>query len=182
MGTRLDDLDQYWSPGLTLTVRGRDYTLPLPSAELGLWCRRLAEVTGEVHNASSEQEIQAAVARIEALPQLPGDLSLPERVLGDVYQQMAADQVPDPHIQFCGQTGYIWIIGGEDAAERYWTTGGRPEAQRPTNRKERRAQNRARTGGNRTAGDGKTPPPASTSGTTSLLPPGRRNRGRRKAR
>lgn len=178
MGARLDDLDAYWSPGLTLTVKGREYTLPLPSAELGLWCRRLAEVTGEVHNASSEQEIQAAVARIEALPQLPGDLSLPERVLGDVYQQMAADQVPDPHIQFCGQTGYIWIIGGEDAAERYWTSGGRPEAQRPTNRQERRAQ----TGGNRTAGDGKTPPPASTSGTTSLPPPGRRNRGRRKAR
>ncbi|WP_025620343.1 DUF7426 family protein [Salinispora cortesiana] len=182
MGARLADLDAYWSPGLTLTVKGREYTLPLPSAELGLWCRRLAEVTGEVHNASSEQEIQAAVARIEALPQLPGDLSLPERVLGDVYQQMAADQVPDPYIQFCGQTGYIWIIGGEDTAERYWTSGGRPEAQRPTNRQARRAQNRAQTGGNRTAGDEKTPPPASTSGTTSPPTPAHRNRGRRKAR
>lgn len=181
MGTRLHDLDAYWSPGLTLTVRGREYTLPLPSAELGLWCRRLAEVTGEVHNASNEQEIQAAVARIEALPQLPGDLSLPERVLGDVYQQMAADQVPDPHIQFCGQTGYIWIIGGEDAAERYWTSGGRPEAQRPTNRQARRAQNRAGTGGSRTAEADATPAPASTSGTTSPPTQGRKSRRRRKA-
>lgn len=182
MGTRLHDLDVYWSPGLTLTVKGREYTLPLPSAELGLWCRRLAEVTGEVHNASSEQEIQAAVDRIESLPQLPGDLSLPERVLGDVYPQMAADEVPDPYIQFAGQTGYIWIISGEEAAERYWTSGGRPEAPRPTNRQARRAQIRARTGGSRTAEADATPPPASTSGTTSRPTPGHRSRGRRTAR
>ncbi|WKU03756.1 hypothetical protein [Micromonospora sp. HUAS LYJ1] len=180
MGARLGDLDQYWSPGLTLTVHGREYVVPLASAELGLWCRRLAEVTGEVHRASSDAEMQAAVARIERMPQLPGDLSLPERVLGDVYQQMVDDKIKDPYIQFCGQAAYIWIIGGEEAAERYWTSGGHPEAPGPANRQERRAQQR--TGGTRTGGGGETQSLASTSGTRSPTTSGRRSRGRRKAR
>jgi hypothetical protein len=180
MGAKLGDLDEYWSPGLTLTVRGREYTVPLASAELGLWCRRLAQITGDLHAASTETEMQAVVERIESLPQLPdGDkLSLPERVLGDVYQQMAADQVPDPYIQFCGQTAYIWIIGGEEAAERYWTSGGRPEALSPANRKERRAAHRQ--GGSSTttstAGASTTRSPGSGTGTNSRRS-GRRGNG-----
>lgn len=164
MGAKLADLDEYWSPGLTLTVKGREYTVPLASAELGLWCRRVAQVTGDVHTASTEEEMQAAVARIEALPELPGgrNLTLPEQVLGEIYQQMTADGVPDPYIQFAGQTAYIWIIGGEDAAARYWTSGGRPEAWGPANRQARRAAGRTSTD----AADA-TRTPASTSGTRS---------------
>lgn len=182
MGAKFGDLDAYWSPGLTLTVRGREYVVPLASAELGLWCRRLAQVTGEVHTASTEAEMQAAVDRIEALPELPGgpDLSLPERVLGPVYQQMADDQVPDPYIQFAGQTAYIWIIGGEEAAERYWTSGGRPEALGPGNR----AQRRAKTPKTSTGVANGTPSPASTSGTSTrqksaASAKAKRSRGRR---
>lgn len=165
--TTFADLDQYFDPGLTLTVRGKEYVLPLPSAELGLWCRRVAQAAGEVHAASTEDEMQAAIDRVNALPELPGgkDVTLPERVLGDVYQQLMAAEVPDPYIQFCGQTAYIWIIGGEEAAGRYWTSGGHPEAWSPTNRSVRRAQ--ARAGGTNTVADGTTRTPASTSGTTS---------------
>ena len=182
MGAKFGDLDAYWSPGLTLTVKGREYTVPLASAELGLWCRRLAQITGDVHTASSEADIQAAVARIEALPELPGgpDLSLPERVLGPIYQQMAADGVEDPYIQFCGQTAYIWIIGGEEPAARYWTSGGHPEAPGPDNRASRRAKTRTTSTGAANA----TPSPASTSGTSTRQRSAgsgraRRSRGRR---
>lgn len=182
MGARFGDLDEYWSPGLTLTVKGREYVVPLASAELGLWCRRLAQVTGDVHTASTEAEMQAAVDRIEALPELPGgpDVSLPERVLGPVYQQMANDQIPDAYIQFAGQTAYLWIIGGEDAAARYWTSGGRPEAPGPGNR----AQRRAKTPTPSTAVASGTRPPASTSGTSTRQRSAgsgraRRSRGRR---
>lgn len=167
MATKLTDLDEYFSPGLTLTVLGREYTVPLPSAELGLWCRRVAQAAGELHSASTEEEMQAAVERVNALPELPGDLTLPERVLGEVHDQMVKDQVPDPYIQFCGQTAYIWIIAGEEAAERYWTSGGRPEAwsPAPANRAERRA--RARAGKTSTGAAAATQKRASTSGTTS---------------
>jgi hypothetical protein len=183
MATTLTDLDRYFSPGLTLTVLGREYTVPLASAELGLWCRRLAQITGELHAASTEAEMQAVVDRIEALPQLPGgdDLSLPERVLGDAYERMVNDQVPDPYIQFCAQTAYIWIIGGEEAAERFWTSGGRPEGWGPANRRERRAAHRQ--GGSSTttstAAASTTPSPGSGNGTSSRKSGRRASRGQR---
>lgn len=165
MGRKFGDLDEYWSPGLTLTVRGREYVLPLPSGELGLWCRRVASVAGEVNAASTEDEVAAAVAAIDEIPELPGKLTLHERVLGDVYQQMLDDEVPDPYIVFCGQTAYVWILAGEERAEAFWTSGGRPEAMRPANRQERRAQTRA--GKTSTAAAAATKSRASTSGTRS---------------
>lgn len=165
MAQKLGDLGRYFSPGLTLTVLGREYTLPLPSAELGLWCRLVAQVAGDVTAASTDEQMQAAVDRIEALPELPGgrDVTLPQRVLGDVYEQLVADKVPDPYLQFCGQTAYVWILAGEDKAAEYWTSGGRPEAQRPANRETRRAQR----GQTSTAAAAATRSAASGSGTRS---------------
>lgn len=165
MAQKLADLGRYFDPGLTLTVLGKEYTLPLPSADLGLWCRLVAQVAGDVNAASTDEEMQAAVDRIDALPGLPGgkDVTLPERVLGDVYAQMVTDQVPDPFIQMCGSTAYVWILAGEDKAAEFWTSGGRPEALSPANRQTRRAQR----GQTSTGAANATRAPASTSGTTS---------------
>ncbi|MFF5228451.1 hypothetical protein [Dactylosporangium sp. NPDC000521] len=170
---KFEDLDRYWDPRLTLTVRGKQYTLPLPSGELGLWCRQCAAVAGEVNAASTDDELHAAVAAVEAIPDLPGKLTLHERVLGDVYQQLLDDEVPDPYIQFCGQTAYIWIIGGEGAAERYWTSGGRPELMARGNRATRRASTQTTS----TAAASATQSPGSTSGTSSRPRSRRSGRG-----
>ncbi|TDC81908.1 hypothetical protein E1193_13475 [Micromonospora sp. KC606] len=179
---RFGDLDDYFDPGLTLTVKGKEYTLPLPSAELGLWCRRIALMAGEAGAASTDEELADASSRAHTaaaeLPPLPGaeKLSFEQLLLGPVYAEMMSDGVPDPYIQFCAQTAYIWIIAGEEQAARYWHAGGRPEARGPGNRADRR---RMRTGG----GAG-TPAQASTSGTRSPTTSGgngraRRSRGRR---
>lgn len=177
MATRFEDLDRYFDPGLTLTVLGVEYTLPLPSAEMGLWCRRMAATAGEISEASSDEEIQAAADRVADLPKLPGDVTFHERLLGPVYQQMIDNQVPDPYIQFCSMTAYIWIVGGEDMAERYWRAGGRPEATARANRADRRAtqQSTRKTG---TAAAAATPTPGSMSGTSSPTRSSGRGRGR----
>src|SRR5690349_18205066 len=173
------DLDAYYDPGLTLTVRGREYTLPLPSAELGLWARRIAQSAGEVSSASDEQELthatERAASRIAALPTLPGDITFEERILGPAYHQMVKDQVPDPYVQFAAQTGYVWIIGGEEAAQRYWEAGGRSEARGPSNRASRRAAAQMTS----TAVGSATKPQASTSGTSSRRKSKRNGRGGR---
>ncbi|MET0492920.1 MAG: hypothetical protein ABW000_07280 [Actinoplanes sp.] len=173
------DLDAYFSPGLTLTVLGGEYTLPLPSAELGLWCRRIAQSAGEVSAASTDEELEEATgraaARVEALPVLADDLTFEQRLLGPAYERMLADKVPDPYIQFCAQTAYIWIIAGEDAAARYWTSGGHPEkAAGPNNRAGRRAAAKTSTGAANV-----TPSPVSTSGTSSRRKSRRSGRGGR---
>jgi hypothetical protein len=173
MGSTFEDLDEFFSPGLTLTVRGQEYTLPLPSAGLGLWCRRIAAVAGEVTAASTDAEMSAATARAneraQELPHPPGsddDLSFEELILGDTYAAMVADEVPDPYVQFCAQTGYVWIIAGEDAAGQFWRAGGRPEVREPENRAGRRAAKKA-TPKTSTAAARVTRPPVSTSGTSS---------------
>lgn len=182
MPTTLHDLDQYFEPGLTLTVQGHQYTVPLPSAELGLWCQRVATAAGAINAASSDAEIQAAVAQVEKLPELDGDLTLAQRMLGPAYDQMVAARVPHPYLEFCGATAYVWTVAGEEAAERFWIAGGRPEALRPTpnNRAERRAAQQRKTGGTRTAAETATPKAGSTSGTTS--PPTSPSSGKRKRR
>lgn len=175
MTTKLADLDEYFSPGLTLTVRGKEYVVPLASAELGLWCRAIATATGEITAASTEAEIRDAVARVESLPQLDGEMSLAQRLLGTTYAEMTADDVPDVYIEFCAATAYIWIIAGEDQAAAYWQAGGRPEAHRPGNRASRRA---ASTGAKSTAAAAATPRRASTSGTRSPKTSGSRKTSR----
>lgn len=181
MGARFGELDDFFSPGLTLTVRGKEYTLPLPSGELGLWCRRIAQVAGEVGAASTEEELLEAGARARAradeLPPLPGadKLSFEQLLLGvELHALMLADAVPDPYIEFCARTAYIWVVGGEASAERFWTSGGRPEARGPANRQERRARRKTRTGV-----DDATPSADSTSGTTTPQRSRRRGPGRR---
>jgi len=172
MPTTFADLDEFFSPGLVLTVRGRAYTVPLPSAELGLWCRRMLAATGQLHAASTPEEMRRAAERIDALPEPPGDLSFEERVLGDAYQQMVADGVPDPYVQFAARTAYTWIAADEATARRFWESGGNPKA--PTNRAERRQTRTSSTGGAPA-----TPSPASTSGTSTRQRSGSSGRGRR---
>ncbi|MFY1658579.1 DUF7426 family protein [Micromonospora sp. WMMD1274] len=170
---KFDDVTQYFDPGLTLTVKGRDYRVPLPSAELGLWCRTMT-VVSDLDSDSTEEQMQAAAEQIAKLPPLPGPKTMPEHLLGDVHARMVADGVEDPYIEFCAMTVFFWIMGGEQAAHRYWTTGGgHPEARGPDNRASRRAKSTRKTA---TAAASGTPTPASTSGTSSRPRSGRNGR------
>ncbi len=174
------ELGQYLDPSLTLTVLGREYAVPLPSAELGLWCRAMASIGASLEAATPaelETAVDRAVERTATLPPLPDGerRSFEETLLGAAYGTLMADRVPDPYIMMCARTTYVWIVAGEEAAERYWRAGGRPEAMGPTNRAERRAQARtAGTGGGAANG---THTPGSTSGTNGRRRSGRRRRG-----
>ncbi|MEU8821800.1 hypothetical protein [Actinoplanes sp. NPDC048796] len=178
---KLGSLGEYFNPGLELTVPDkdgveRDYVVPLASAELGLWCQLLAEQGGRIHSASTAEEMQEVIAAIEAeLPELGVDAkTMAQRCLGTAYAEMMADGVSHLHIQYCGNTAYAWIVGGEEAAERYWRSGGQlGEAQRPANRQERRAAGRTNT-----ASANGTPSPASTRTTKSRSRSSGRGRGR----
>jgi hypothetical protein len=174
MGVKLGELTEYFDPRLTLTVLGREYTLPVPSAELGLWLEQLVELRG-LRDDATDEELQEAAEAAERLPDLPGPpVSFTRRLLGDAMDQMVADSVPQPYIRFCAQTAVFHIVGGDELAARWWQSGGNLEkVVGPGNRAARRAA--ARSGGTSTAKASSTPSPASTSGTTS---PTKRSRGR----
>lgn len=169
--TKFGDVTQYFDPGLELTVKGKDYKIPLPSAELGLWCRTMMAVN-EITDESTDEQLQAAANQVAKLPPLPGPKTMPEHLLGSAHAEMVADGVEDPYIEFCAMTAFFWIIGGEDAARRYWVSGGRPEARGPGNRASRRAAARKTA----TAAATATPQRASSSGTSSPTRSGRNGR------
>jgi hypothetical protein len=140
---RLGELTRYFDAGLTLTVCGREYSVPPATAETGLWVRTAAELGGQLHAAQTEEEMRAVGAQLEEMPDQ--DRSLRDRMLGpDLVEQMADDGVPDALIEFCARTAYIWVLsaGDEERTTAFWTSGGRPEARRPANRADRRAASR----------------------------------------
>ncbi len=152
-------LDALLDSGLKFTLRGKAYTIQPVDGLTGLWCQRLAEVAGGVHTAETDEEMAAAVARVEALPKLEGELTLVERMLGDLYNELIADGVHHEAIKVLGKAAYIWVIADAEKAKRFLDAGGRPESLAP-NRAARR-QSRA------TAGAKSTRKPASTSTTKS---------------
>ncbi|MBN1172128.1 MAG: hypothetical protein JXA67_08130 [Micromonosporaceae bacterium] len=173
---RLADLDAFLAgdePGLELIIGGRVYTVPPPDAATGLWCQRVTVAAGHLRAAATEAEASAAAARIDQIADLDGDLTLPERVLGPAHAAMVAGGVDHARLRIAAMTALLWIVSGDEAAEAYWTSGGRPEALRPAdNRAERRASSS-------TGGAATTKPLASTSGTKPPNTSGGKKRGRR---
>ena len=173
---RFGDLDDFLSgdnaPGLLLTIAGRAYSVPPPSAQVGLWCERIAATAGQVRQATTDAEMAAVAERVEQLPTLPGDATFPERVLGTAYPAMVADGVDHIRLRIAAMTAFLWIVGGDEAAERFWSSGGRPEALGPDNRADRRASTT-------TAGAPTTRQPGSTSGTSPRNTSSRGARARR---
>lgn len=161
MTTRFGELNEFFDPGLEFTIAGKPYRIDPPSAEVGVWCHRVAIVAGGVNRAKTDAEIAAAVERVQALPdELPeGKDTVEQVVLGDTYDRLVADGVDHARIRFLFQVAMTWVVHGEDMAAELWNTGGRPEAQAP-NRADRRASRS-------TGVAGSTRRRGSTSGTTS---------------
>lgn len=161
---KFGEITEFWSPGLTIPVFGKEYVIPLPGPKLGLWCQIIADHAPELHFAATTEEIAAALNKLEGLPELEGNLVLAQRVLGTVHAEMVADDVPHHYVKACADTAFIWIILGEDKAREFYEAGGRfPERAA----RENRATRRAAAGRTSTAAVPETLTAASTSGTTS---------------
>jgi hypothetical protein len=183
--TSFTDLDQLWDNALELPIRGVTYRIEDPSAEIGLYCRRLWETSFEVAAAQkdgSEDQVAAARAAVEKFAALPPPPGIPEGVelwqhlLGAEHDRMVAAGLPPGMIRHAGQTAIAWVAGGDDLAKSYWLSAGRPNAE-ALSRAARRANQRSssRSTGAATA----TRTPVSSSTTSSRQSSRRRGRGRR---
>jgi hypothetical protein len=179
---QFSDLDEILvgedEPGLILTIGGRPYTIPPPSAAVGLWCERMIATAG-VTRSSTATEVEVAAA-MQRVPDLGDDATVPERLLGPAYAEMTAAGVDHIRMRIATMTVMMWIVAGDEVAERFWRAGGRPEQQGPNNRAERRASTS-------TDAASTTKQPASGSGTShhpnsSRNGRARRSRGRKSSR
>ncbi|MFK0289943.1 hypothetical protein ACIQU6_05555 [Streptomyces sp. NPDC090442] len=152
-------LDELLDETIQFPIRGKTYTVPAPSAEVGLRTQALLNAAAVAADGGQVDE------------QVLGDAAerdLYREVLGSAHAQMVADAVPWPALKHAALTAMVWITQDKAAAEKFWNAGGDPNRAAP-NRQARRAQSGAAKS---------TPPRGSTSGTSGPKAPPARARGR----
>lgn len=149
---------------LELPISGRLYTVPAPSAEVGLRTQAI------VHAAA----VAADGGRVD--DQVLGDAAerdLYAELLGPAHEQMVADGVTWPALKHAAITTMVWVAQDKAAAEKYWNAAGDPSRLAP-NRAARRSQS---------GGASSTTSRGSTSGTSTRPAPARaKPKGNKKRR
>lgn len=149
-------LDELLDDSLTLPLGGRRYTVPAPSARVGIRVQRIVSAAGR---AADGGDVDAELVADEA------EEDLYTAVLGSAYDAMVTGGVSWPALKHASITAMVWIAQDKATAERFWNSGGDPSRMAPN----RRAC--------RSAGANTTKNPASTNGTNGQTAR-RRNRGR----
>ncbi|GAA1026818.1 hypothetical protein GCM10009557_05850 [Virgisporangium ochraceum] len=163
MSTNFGALDDLLDAGLEFTLKGKKYVIKPVDGLTGLWAQRMAEVAGAVREAETDEQRADAVAKIDALPKLDGDLTVAERMLGPLHAELITDGIHHEAIKILAKAAYIWVLVDADAAQRYLQAGGRPESAAPNRAARRTASRPSRSTGGATT----TKKPATTSGTRS---------------
>lgn len=122
-------LDELLDETLQLPVGGRVYTVPAPSAEVGLRTQAIVHAAAVAADGGrADEQILADAA----------ERDLYADVLGSAHAEMVADGVPWPALKHAAITAMVWISQDKSAAERFWNAGGDPSRLAP-NRAARRS-------------------------------------------
>jgi hypothetical protein len=117
---------------------GKVYHVPEPDAELGAWCTAL--FTAGVAISIGEKPPEGGLPELQLDDDAEDAMYL--RVLGRaLLDELRADGCGATTVKFFGQTAFIWIAAGTEAAEAFWNSGGDPKASAP--REARRAAMKA---------------------------------------
>ncbi|MEU7046037.1 hypothetical protein AB0A77_33975 [Streptomyces varsoviensis] len=147
-------LGELLDESLTLPIGAAVYTVPAPSAEVGLRTQALINAAAVAADGGrvDEQVLSDAAER-----ELYAD------VLGSAHDEMVADGVSWPALKHSAITAMVWIAQDKAAAEKFWNAAGDPSRLAP-NREARRARSGAAKS---------TPSRGSTSGTSGRKAPAR---------
>lgn len=160
-----DDLSKFFSPGLSLPIRGKTYRIPAPTAEDGLRLKLSFENNLQLSDSSelaeimkllgaewvpNEEDVPVLNAKCEIIVDDDGEpvMRTIDRgtYVGGIYGEMAADGLSWDEIMHAGRTALLDAGVGRTLAEVHWQTGlgdrGNPLPPDPApgeNRKTRRA-------------------------------------------
>ncbi|MFE7116665.1 hypothetical protein ACFU99_14750 [Streptomyces sp. NPDC057654] len=154
-------LDELLDDSLALPIGDTTYTVPAPSAAVGLRTQAIINAAAVAADGGrvDEQVLSDAAER-----------DLYAEVLGSAHAEMVADGVSWPALKHSAITAMVWIAQDKAAAEKFWNAAGDPSRLAP-NREARRA---------RPGAAKSTPSRGSTSGTSTRPAPARQ--GGRKRR
>lgn len=120
------------------------YTVSSPRADIGAYLVELTGIMTRIDTYSSRDEpipdkLQESLEALKA----PDDYAADQikAVLGPVYDQMLADNMPFEVVRTAAATIMVWVNTDMETAREFWDRGGRPV---PTNRSQRRRKNSSR--------------------------------------
>ncbi|MEU5130032.1 DUF7426 family protein [Streptomyces mobaraensis] len=155
-------LGELLDESLHLPVGDRTYTIPAPSAEVGLRVQAIVHAAAAAADGGKvDDEVLADAAEHD----------LYRDVLGSAYDEMVSGGVSWPALKHAAITGMVWIAQDKDAAEKFWNSGGDPSRMAP-NRAARRQSGAASSIPSRGSTSGTSTRPAATRG----MPQGKRRR------
>ncbi len=103
---------------LQLPIGGKTYTVPEASVETWLWLKVIYDRAPKPGQDQPEGDAEA-----EDLANTP-ETEMHKRVLGPVYDEMAADGVSMREVRIAGMTASIDTMYGREIAEDYFNAGG----------------------------------------------------------
>lgn len=128
----LKPLDSFTQDTLTLPITAeKSYTFKAVPAAVGLWLQRVTQATVEAQEAEKRGETASLTqADLEQLapPPMP-DGSRPDMVailLGDARDELLADGISAPAMEFIIATLTVWATAGRDTAIEFWQSEGKP--------------------------------------------------------
>jgi len=109
------DLSAFLTPNLDIKHGSKVYTVKPPTKDLGLKLAAVSSLSMAAVAGRAEGDIPESHRQIIDTIK---DRDLGELTLGDAYQEMVADDVPGPHIDFYARYAlYYWVYGESVADE-----------------------------------------------------------------
>ena len=132
-----EELEEFEDDVLELPIQGKTYVVEAVDGETGLWAQRIVETVQAARQAGD----------VDAGRLSDGDERiLCERMLGSALREMLDDGVKWPRISHAGMTVFFWTTMDRETAEKYWKSGGNPEAARSAASTPQRGSRRASEG------------------------------------
>jgi hypothetical protein len=137
---RLSPLNELLDEDLTVPLRstahpdGKDYVIPAPDAETGLWLQEQARIGAQIYEGLRE----ATEGDLDDME----EKSFYRKIMGPAFDEMIADGVKWPSIKRAGSAIMAWALSDADDAEDVWSGKAKEEAK--ANRAERRAKKKTK--------------------------------------
>lgn len=112
------DLRDFFSPHMTATIAGHQFTVECPNAETGLWLRTIM-ADPELASKESEIKIIHKLFKGTYLPKTAG--KLPK---GGLWDELWEHNVTWPEAVHLGMTAVHYFGFNEQAAIAYWESAG----------------------------------------------------------
>lgn len=131
MASQFQDLAELLDPTLSLPIRGKTYRVADPGVKTGLRAQATVAIAMKVKQGQDVTPEDVAGLKLDD----DEEIEFTRSMLGDVFDEMAADDLPWEYVRHAAKTVFMWLISDRDEAATVWSTLGKQARPEPKDRK-----------------------------------------------